>query len=61
MKCKWVGSIDLAENSEANANIVLENSTDLVEQEIELLKKVQNILSHEKLDAVICVAGGWSG
>jgi len=57
----WVGSIDLVENTEANANIVLQNTTDLVGQENELLSKVQSVLSDQKVDAVICVAGGWAG
>ena len=58
---QWVGSIDLVENPEANANIVLQGSNDLVGQESELLTKVQSVLSDQKVDAVICVAGGWAG
>jgi len=57
----WVGSIDLVENPEANANIVLNAANDLVGQESELLNKVQSVLSDQKVDAVICVAGGWAG
>ena len=49
------------ENPEANANIVLQGSSDLVDQESELLTKVQSVLSDQKVDAVICVAGGWAG
>lgn len=58
---QWVGSIDLAENPEANANIVLQTSVDLIEQENELLSKIGSVLSDQKVDAVLCVAGGWAG
>lgn len=31
------------------------------EQENEVTSKVASVLGGEKLDAVICVAGGWTG
>ncbi|XP_053952671.1 dihydropteridine reductase [Anastrepha ludens] len=57
----WVGSIDLSTNEEADASIVLSRDLGWEEQEAEVLKKVSEALSGEKLDAVICVAGGWAG
>lgn len=57
----WVGSIDLAENSDADANILVNREADFVAQETEVLEKVKEALNDNKLDAVICVAGGWAG
>lgn len=57
----WVGSIDLNLNEEADASIVLPRDLSWEEQEAEVLTKVGDALNGEKLDAVICVAGGWAG
>lgn len=57
----WVGCIDLAENDAADCNIVVEREADWVTQEQGVLSKVETSLNGEKLDAVICVAGGWAG
>lgn len=58
---QWVGSIDLAENEAADANILVNRDADFVGQELQVLKEVQEILKDDRLDAVICVAGGWAG
>lgn len=58
---QWVGSIDLSVNEEADASIVLPRELSWEQQEAEVLTKVGDALSGEKLDAVICVAGGWAG
>lgn len=58
---QWVGSVDLNENSEADTNIVVPRDADLVQQETDVLKSVSSALSGDKLDAIICVAGGWAG
>lgn len=57
----WVGSIDLAENPEADANILVQRDADFLEQETQVLEAVKGILNDEKLEAVMCVAGGWAG
>uniref|UniRef100_A0A336M607 Dihydropteridine reductase n=1 Tax=Culicoides sonorensis TaxID=179676 RepID=A0A336M607_CULSO len=57
----WVGSIDLGENEKADANIVVNKDADFVGQEEQILAGVASALKGEKLDAVICVAGGWAG
>jgi len=57
----WVGSIDLVENPEANANFVLDVNDDLPSQESKLLAQTKTLLEDSKVDAVICVAGGWAG
>lgn len=58
---KWVASIDLSENTAADANILVNRDSDFVGQESQVLEAVKGILIDNKLDAVICVAGGWAG
>ena len=58
---QWVGSIDLSENDLADANILVNRDADFVSQETQVIDSVKAALSDNKLDAVICVAGGWAG
>lgn len=48
-------------NDEADANIVVQPDSNWQEQETRILQEVKSILKEDKLDAVICVAGGWAG
>ncbi|KAK7873319.1 hypothetical protein R5R35_011375 [Gryllus longicercus] len=57
----WVGSIDLKANDQADANILVKHDESWIEQEISVLSQVQELLKGDKIDAVICVAGGWAG
>ncbi|KAL7299992.1 dihydropteridine reductase [Trichogramma pretiosum] len=57
----WVGSIDMKINEAADANIVINNEHNWLEQEENILSQVKELLGEEKLDGVICVAGGWAG
>ncbi|KAK4871552.1 hypothetical protein RN001_015676 [Aquatica leii] len=57
----WVGSIDLGSNDEADVNILVESGDNLPEQEEKVLSSISNALGSSKLDAIICVAGGWAG
>jgi len=57
----WVGSIDLTENEHADLSIVIPKECDWEEQESHVIDKVGSVLNGSKLDAVICVAGGWIG
>ncbi|XP_070540027.1 dihydropteridine reductase-like [Ptychodera flava] len=57
----WVASIDLFPNEDAHANIVLNISESWIEQEKQVTSSVEDTLKGEKLDAVLCVAGGWAG
>lgn len=45
----------------ADANILVNRDADFVAQETQVIDAVKEILKDEKLDAVICVAGGWAG
>jgi len=58
---QWVGSIDLAANDEASANIVVNSADTWVDQSKAVAEKVAEILEGNKVDAVLCVAGGWAG
>jgi len=53
-----VGSIDLSENEKADVSIVVPRDAVWSEQEETVVSKVGESLAGEKLDAVICVAGG---
>ncbi|XP_053112175.1 dihydropteridine reductase [Hemicordylus capensis] len=57
----WVASIDLAENDEANANIVVEVSDSFIQQADQVTEDVGKLLGEKKVDAILCVAGGWAG
>jgi len=58
-KSWWVCSIDLVENPEADANVVVKGST-LEEQAANVNTEIAKI-ADEKFDALFCVAGGWAG
>jgi len=58
---QWVGSIDLVANDEANANIIVNPSDSWVDQGRAVADKVAEALEGNKVDAVLCVAGGWAG
>jgi len=57
----WVTSVDLVANSEANENVVIKNTNEWTTQEKEVVDGVTDVLDGNKVDAVVCVAGGWAG
>ncbi|KAK2191155.1 hypothetical protein NP493_58g03026 [Ridgeia piscesae] len=57
----WVGSLDRVANDDANANVLVESADSWMSQEEQLCGKVEEMLAGEKLDAIVCVAGGWAG
>ncbi|GAB0097026.1 dihydropteridine reductase [Sergentomyia squamirostris] len=57
----WVLSIDMVANESADANVLVERDATWVDQEQHVLTQVGSALSDSKVDAVICVAGGWAG
>ena len=58
---QWVGSIDLVANDEASANIIVNPDSSWVDQGKAVADRVAEVLEGSKLDAVLCVAGGWAG
>lgn len=54
-------SVDLFPNEDAHANVIITKTDAWTEQETEVVGKVEEALKEEKLDAILCVAGGWAG
>lgn len=54
-------SIDLVPNEHADANVVVGASESWTHQADFVEGKVAEVLRNEKVDAVVCVAGGWAG
>ncbi|KAI3351076.1 hypothetical protein L3Q82_005644 [Scortum barcoo] len=70
----WVASIDMAANEEANENVIVKLSESFTDQAGQNLKvnifwflyshvtaDVAQLLGDQKVDAILCVAGGWAG
>uniref|UniRef100_A0A8D1LGI3 Dihydropteridine reductase n=1 Tax=Sus scrofa TaxID=9823 RepID=A0A8D1LGI3_PIG len=57
----WVASIDVVENEEASANVVVKMTDSFTEQADQVTAEVGKLLGTEKVDAILCVAGGWAG
>ena len=55
-----MGSLDLVPNEQADGNIIVKGDS-WTAQEEEITKKVEGMLGENKLDAILCVAGGWAG
>lgn len=51
----------MSESELADANVLVNRDSTWVDQETAVLAGVESALNGEKLDAVICVAGGWAG
>ncbi|KAJ8271577.1 hypothetical protein COCON_G00104360 [Conger conger] len=60
-KSWWVACIDLAVNEEANANVIVKQSESFTEQADQVTADVSQLLGGDKVDAILCVAGGWAG
>lgn len=60
---QWVGSIDLLANDDANINVIVDSSSaSWVDQNAAISKKLAEALGGDnKVDAILCVAGGWAG
>uniref|UniRef100_A0A8C4FEM5 Dihydropteridine reductase n=1 Tax=Dicentrarchus labrax TaxID=13489 RepID=A0A8C4FEM5_DICLA len=57
----WVASIDMAANDEANENVIVKLSESFPEQAGQVTADVARLLGEQKVDAILCVAGGWAG
>ncbi|XP_033222112.1 dihydropteridine reductase [Belonocnema kinseyi] len=57
----WVGSIDMKSNEEADGNVIVKSDQSWTEQQEDILAQVTKILNGNKVDGIICVAGGWAG
>ncbi|XP_043112423.1 dihydropteridine reductase-like [Puntigrus tetrazona] len=57
----WVASIDVVANEEANANVLVKLCESFTDQAAQVTSDVATLLGENKVDAIICVAGGWAG
>jgi len=57
----WACSVDIAANEHADVSIVVRDTNDWQEQAKQVEVDVEKALNNEKVDAILCVAGGWSG
>ncbi|XP_067375165.1 quinoid dihydropteridine reductase a isoform X2 [Channa argus] len=57
----WVASIDMAANEDANENVIVKTSECFTEQAGQVTADVAQLLGDQKVDAILCVAGGWAG
>ncbi|KAG8003830.1 Dihydropteridine reductase [Nibea albiflora] len=57
----WVASIDMVANEEANENVIVKMSESFTEQAGQVTTDVAQLLGEHKVDAILCVAGGWAG
>ncbi len=53
--------MDLVPNEDADANIIVTELSDWVKQSEQVQLRVDEVMAGNKLDAVLCVAGGWAG
>ncbi|TDH07377.1 hypothetical protein EPR50_G00105350 [Perca flavescens] len=57
----WVACIDMAANEEANENVIVKLGESFNEQAGQVTADVAQLLGEQKVDAILCVAGGWAG
>ncbi|KAA8588626.1 quinoid dihydropteridine reductase a [Etheostoma spectabile] len=57
----WVACIDMAANEEANENVIVKLGESFNEQAGQVTADVSQLLGENKVDAILCVAGGWAG
>ncbi|KAL2088703.1 hypothetical protein ACEWY4_015602 [Coilia grayii] len=57
----WVASIDIVANPEAHANVLVKLCESFPEQAGQVTGDVGQLLGDLKVDAILCVAGGWAG
>ncbi|KAG9259920.1 dihydropteridine reductase [Astyanax mexicanus] len=57
----WVACIDLNVNEEASANVTVKMTDSFTEQANQVTADIGELLGEEKVDAILCVAGGWAG
>lgn len=57
----WVANIDLNPNDKADFNITVPKDASWVQQEEHVVHELASALQGQKVNAVICVAGGWAG
>ncbi|OON17508.1 hypothetical protein X801_06653, partial [Opisthorchis viverrini] len=57
----WVCSVDFNQNPTADLNVILSHTDDATGQHVKVQNIISDALGSEKLNAILCVAGGWAG
>ncbi|KAG5449873.1 Dihydropteridine reductase [Clonorchis sinensis] len=57
----WVCSVDFNQNPTADLNVILSRTDDATGQHVNVQNILSDALGSEKLNAILCVAGGWAG
>ncbi|KAM9835477.1 dihydropteridine reductase-like [Syngnathus typhle] len=57
----WVANIDMGANEDANENVIVKLTDSFCEQAGQVTSDVARLLGEQKVDAILCVAGGWAG
>ncbi|XP_046901078.1 dihydropteridine reductase-like isoform X1 [Hypomesus transpacificus] len=57
----WVASVDIGANDDANANVLVTVNDSFTGQADQVTADVSSLLGEQKVDAILCVAGGWAG
>ncbi|XP_026320863.1 dihydropteridine reductase [Hyposmocoma kahamanoa] len=57
----WVANVDLNPNENADVNITVPKDGSWIQQEQHVVNELGIALQGQKVNAVICVAGGWAG
>ena len=57
----WVANVDMHPNDRADFNITVPEDAPWVQQEEHVVNSLDTVLHGQKLEAIICAAGGWTG
>ncbi|KFD55917.1 hypothetical protein M513_03041 [Trichuris suis] len=57
----WTCSIGKKKNDVASCNVLVEDTEEFVKQADAVVSEVRNAVNSSKVDAILCVAGGWVG
>jgi len=57
----WTCSIDFTPNDHADANVIVKDAKEWSEQAKQIATDVSSTVGSTKVDAILCVAGGWAG
>ncbi|KAJ8332156.1 hypothetical protein SKAU_G00428610 [Synaphobranchus kaupii] len=57
----WVACVDIVSNENADANVLVQLSESFTDQAEQVTADVSRLLGDTKVDAILCVAGGWAG
>jgi len=57
----WTCNIDFAPNEQADINVIVKDANEWTAQAKQINADVSGAVGSDKVDAILCVAGGWAG